>query len=267
MADNVPITAGSGTDIATDQVTGTLEHVQIMKIAVSTDGSRTLVPADGTNGLAVDVKGVVPGTGATNLGKAEDSAHADGHVGVMALGVVNNTPSSNTGDYATYSIAPNGGMMIGGCTAHDAADAGSPVKVGGRARSSAITSVASDDRTDAVATVQGYLVQHPYALPQSALTGTASSTSASDTVIIAAQGAGVTINLTTITIYNDSNTNTFVRIKDGTTTILVLPAPARGGAIVTFPFPLRITANTALNFASNTIISTMYVSAVGFAGI
>ncbi len=55
MSDNVAITAGSGTNIATDEVTGTLEHVQLMKLAISTDGSRTLVPADATNGIDVDV--------------------------------------------------------------------------------------------------------------------------------------------------------------------------------------------------------------------
>lgn len=58
MADNVPITAGSGTDIATDQVTTTGEHVQLFKIAISADGSRTLVPADSSNGLLVDVSRV-----------------------------------------------------------------------------------------------------------------------------------------------------------------------------------------------------------------
>lgn len=55
MSDNVAITAGSGTNIATDEVTGTLEHVQLMKLAISTDGSRTLIPADATNGIDVDV--------------------------------------------------------------------------------------------------------------------------------------------------------------------------------------------------------------------
>ena len=55
MADNVAITAGSGTDVATDQVSGTGEHVQLFKLAISSDGSRTLIPADATNGLLVDV--------------------------------------------------------------------------------------------------------------------------------------------------------------------------------------------------------------------
>lgn len=55
MADNVPITAGSGTNIATDEVSGTLEHVQLMKLAISTDGSRTLIPATSAEGLLVDI--------------------------------------------------------------------------------------------------------------------------------------------------------------------------------------------------------------------
>lgn len=70
MADNVPITAGSGTNIATDEVTGTLEHVQLVKLAISTDGSRTLVPADATNGIDVDVTRV---TGTVAVGDATNS--------------------------------------------------------------------------------------------------------------------------------------------------------------------------------------------------
>lgn len=52
MADNVSITSGSGTAIATDDA-GAGGHVQIFKQAVSTDGSAAVVPADATNGLRV----------------------------------------------------------------------------------------------------------------------------------------------------------------------------------------------------------------------
>lgn len=62
MADNVPITAGVGTDIATDEVTTTGEHVQLFKLAISADGSRTLVPANATWGLDVEVTRIVPVT-------------------------------------------------------------------------------------------------------------------------------------------------------------------------------------------------------------
>ncbi|GEM_PF-2425874 len=89
MADNVPITAGSGTNIATDEVSGTLEHVQLFKLAISADGSRTLIPADATNGLDVDVTRLpaLP-TGSNIIGQVQitngsitlpiDTAHNDG---------------------------------------------------------------------------------------------------------------------------------------------------------------------------------------------
>lgn len=42
----------------------------------------------------VDVTSVVPGTGATNLGKAEDGGHTTGDTGVFALAVRNDTPNT-----------------------------------------------------------------------------------------------------------------------------------------------------------------------------
>lgn len=53
MADNIQITAGTGTTILTDDCT--TGHAQIVKLAISTDGSATLLPADATNGIDVDV--------------------------------------------------------------------------------------------------------------------------------------------------------------------------------------------------------------------
>jgi hypothetical protein len=51
MADNVPITAGTGTTIATDDVSNV--HYQIVKIADGTDGASTAIPGDGSRGLKV----------------------------------------------------------------------------------------------------------------------------------------------------------------------------------------------------------------------
>jgi hypothetical protein len=56
MADNVAITAGSGTTIATDDC-GAGGHAQVVKLAISTDGSATYIPADGTDGLKVNPSG------------------------------------------------------------------------------------------------------------------------------------------------------------------------------------------------------------------
>lgn len=59
MADGVAITAGSGTTIATDD-SGASGHVQIVKLALSADGSATPIPADATWGLEVDVSRIQP---------------------------------------------------------------------------------------------------------------------------------------------------------------------------------------------------------------
>jgi len=61
MADGVAITAGSGTTIATDD-SGASGHVQIVKLAISADGSATPIPADATFGLEVDVSRIAAGS-------------------------------------------------------------------------------------------------------------------------------------------------------------------------------------------------------------
>ena len=111
MADSqVPITAGSGTNIDTRTEATNGDHRQVVVIGDPsvTDG---VAPVTAAFGLEVDVSRVVPGTGATNLGKAEDSAHVDGDVGVMMLGVREHyTGSTTQGDYAAISVGPNGDM-------------------------------------------------------------------------------------------------------------------------------------------------------------
>lgn len=66
---------------------------------------------DITNGLDVDVTRVIPGTTATALGKAEDGAHTSGDVGVMDLGVRNDTMADFSGadnDYTPKSVTLKG---------------------------------------------------------------------------------------------------------------------------------------------------------------
>ncbi|MCI0526785.1 MAG: hypothetical protein L0Y56_04935, partial [Nitrospira sp.] len=58
----------------------------------------------GTNNIGdVDVLSVVPGTGATNLGKAEDAVHTSGDTGVMALTVRSDAGGSLVGASGDYS--------------------------------------------------------------------------------------------------------------------------------------------------------------------
>lgn len=113
MADNVTVTAGSGTTIAADDIGGVM--YQRVKSCWGADGSANDTSA--TNPLPASL---------TNLEKAEDSVHITGDKGVMALGVVTTGfvgTSSTDQDYAALSLASNGSLLVqdrpntaGGCS-------------------------------------------------------------------------------------------------------------------------------------------------------
>jgi len=78
--------------------------------------------SDGTNAEGdVNVLDVIPGTGATNLGKAEDSVHASGDVGVLLLSVRQDVQADfgADGDYVPFSIDGNGALRVSGSFAVD----------------------------------------------------------------------------------------------------------------------------------------------------
>ena len=102
----------------------------------------------GTNNIGdVDVLSIVPGTGATNLGKAEDAVHSSGDVGVMALAVRQNSQSDlgADGDYVPFTVDDSGGVRVS-----IVAGAGS----GGTAT--------ADDADFTAGTTQGTIVQGVY---------------------------------------------------------------------------------------------------------
>lgn len=103
MADGLGYSEGSGAEIATDDA-GASGHVQIIKLAISADGSATVIPADATNGLDVDVTRVIPGTDATHLGKAEDAAHSSGDTGIAILAVRTDTAAASSGTDGDYEV-------------------------------------------------------------------------------------------------------------------------------------------------------------------
>lgn len=103
MTDGVILNEGTGGVTAATDDCGVAGHTQIVKLAISTDGSATPISADGTNGLDVDVTRVIPGTTSTALGKAEDAAHSSGDTGVMALAVRQDTATQLAGTDGDYS--------------------------------------------------------------------------------------------------------------------------------------------------------------------
>ena len=188
MADNTELTAGSGGDtIATDDIAG-VKH-QRVKIQYGDDGSATDVsdtnplPIDdaggslsvddgggaltvdgtvtanlaaGTNNIGdVDVLSVVPGTGATNLGKAEDAAHTTGDTGVMSLAVRLDSGASladTDGDYAPLQVDSSGALRVtgGGGGTEYTVDAAAPAAPVGTA-----SLMERDDALSALTEVEG----------------------------------------------------------------------------------------------------------------
>lgn len=116
MADNVTLNAGSGGDtIAADDVGGV--KYQVVKLAVGADGAASLVAnaspipvsdaggaltVDGTVAVSSITTDVVPGTGATSLGKAKDSAVGSTDTGVAALARLRYIAAHSSGSDGSY---------------------------------------------------------------------------------------------------------------------------------------------------------------------
>lgn len=109
-ADGAVHVSDGGNSLTVDAPTGTPVNVQIG------DGTdQVLVNASGEMQVSSAVTDVVPGVGATNLGKAEDAAHSSGDVGVMPLAVRNDdlaTLAGADGDYAPLQVTQNGALLM-----------------------------------------------------------------------------------------------------------------------------------------------------------
>ena len=154
-----------------------------------------------------------------------------------------------------------------GDVAHDTADSGNPVKLGGKATNSlhGLTLVANNDRTDLYAGLDGVQIVRPHSNLESLVSGNASDTAGTSTEVIAAAGVGIKQYLMSVTLTNTSSTNTYCELKSGTTVKWTLPVPANGGVTHSWPIPLPPNAaNEAWNFDMGTAVTTAYCSMLAF---
>lgn len=95
--------------------TGELKVAQILALPAGLNAIGKLAANSGIDIGDVDVTSIIAGTGATNLGKAEDAVHASGDTGVMALAVQSNVSASTaaTGDYHTLQTDSRGQLHTG----------------------------------------------------------------------------------------------------------------------------------------------------------
>ena len=207
MADNVAVTAGSGTTIAADDIASVF--YQRVKLSLGADGT------------AVDA---VAGAGAVGTGVQRVTLASDDPA-VASLSVLDDWDSSD----ACKSV---------GDVAHDSVDSGNPQKIGGMARTTNPTAVADGDRVNAIFDKLGKQVVVGAVRDLKAVQKTTITSSTSETTIVTAAGASVFADLYLLTIANTSATACNVTIKDATagTTRMILAVPA--GQTVGFSLPV-----------------------------
>jgi hypothetical protein len=270
MADGVAITAGLGTTILTDD-TGAGGHAQVVKLAISTDGSGSLIPADTTNGIDVDVtrlpNEVVDNAGFTDgttklamVGYVYDEVAgtaltendaAAARIDAKRAIIHTLEDGSTRGRYATVTASkalkvdgsgvtqPVSGTVtadVAGDVAHDAVDSGDPVKIGAKAvaHQTAPTAVAAGDRTDLYANRHGIpfgIGGHPNVQTASVRLTGANT----DAAIIAGTLSTGTICVVTrlsVNVSNGCTVNVGCKIGFGSTTLPADSASSSNGILI-----------------------------------
>lgn len=156
--------------------------------------------------------------------------------------------------------------QVVGSVAHDGADSGNPVKIGGVARTANPAAVAAADRVDLFCDDLGKAVVYPISprdgivpAPRIALTST------TETTLLAAT-ASTFHDLVMLMMSNESATEVRVDFRDttgGTVLFSVDLAPDGGGAVIPFrvPWP-QAAVNTNWTAQLSAGVSTVYISAL-----
>lgn len=102
-------------EILDNAISGSEMQVDVVgALPAGTNAIGKLAANSGVDIGDTDVTSVIPGSGPTNLGKAEDGAHSSGDVGVMDLGVRNDTMADFSGadnDYTPKSVTGKGQIL------------------------------------------------------------------------------------------------------------------------------------------------------------
>lgn len=225
---------------------GTITNGDVGPFRVDENGRMQVSPRATATALADDVSNTVnlfvdpAGAFAAHaaFGYVYDGTTWDRLRGTSANGLLVNLGSNNAviqGTAASLKCEPAGNV------AHDSADAGNPLKIGGIARQANPTAVTALDRADAFFDDVGRLVtrsgQCRDLITDQATTITSSV--AETTILTAA--AATFHDITKITITNSSATQTEVTIKQSTggTTRCVLSCPAAETRTFVWPRPMN----------------------------
>lgn len=156
----VDVQAGGGTEANALRVTIANDSTGVLSVddnggSLTVDGTVTLGANSGVDIGDVDVTSLIPGTGATNLGKAVDSPSGGTDTGIAALAIRDDALSTLTpieGDYVPLRVNSTGALHVtggGGGTEYNEDDA-TPNPIVGTA-----TLMERDDALSTVTPIEG----------------------------------------------------------------------------------------------------------------
>jgi hypothetical protein len=152
---------------------------------------------------------------------------------------------------------------VAGVAAHDAAVAGAPNRIAGRAVTANYTAVATGDTADVITTTVGAQIIKPYAIPEASFNASLALTTTTAVAIAAAAGAGIKRHLTALQAINTGAADTELIILDGTTERWRFTLPVNDPVLIQFPTEITATANTALN-ANLSVAGTVRANFQGY---
>jgi hypothetical protein len=166
------------------------------------------------------------------------------------------TPTMNIGAIGASTLA-----------AEDSAATTVPMLVGGIVRTALpAATVVAGDAVRATFSRSGQLVFKQFAPGDLDFVVNTTVTTATQTAIRAAQGANICQNVTQITYQNTNATATTLTIQDASATLIAISVPASMTLAqqLTFPTPLRGSANAALNYTAGTTGASVLLNVTGF---
>jgi hypothetical protein len=190
---------------------------------------------------------LVDGSGATQPVSGTVTANAGTNLNTSALAL---ETGGNLATIAGWDNAVGDGASISGDVAHDAADAGEPVKIGGKASTNEPTAVAVDDRVNAWFDTFGRLVTvNGHANPETPVY--VNATASGDTAVIGAPGVGVSLHIKKVSIHNGGGAVIAVTLQENASATNRWGADLAadgGGSIIDFgDRGWKLTANTGLD--------------------
>lgn len=240
----------------------------VFNVAAGIVGTPTVQGAKTNNGAApgTNLLGAVVG-----LANAAQPLWTEGN-NVMLSTLLNGNLRTDTSSYGGTAVVTGGvagAEGVGGLAANNATQSGNPLNIGATAINAAPTVATNGQNAQVNADLEHYLLVRPYANKENVITSCVTATTATNTSVIAAQGAGIKIYLLAYSFSNSGSTGdvpTFTSGSGGTTIWSAPNPPTFGGALQTLPMALPTAANAALFVNTGAASTTEKICALAYTG-